>query len=348
MMMRRMVGLLFIEVSAFHTFAWAEAVLSRHRSRRRRRRRRPQLVRYVRADETPHVDYLRTALTEMRDRTFVGERQEDPRRRGDRHPVGRRARAVARCEPRDLRAAGDGRDRARGLKATPAPPRSSRGSTRSDRTCASQKRGPAAPERPAVAGLMRNRAVLRCRARNRSSSEVEVVGCPYRSYAAIAWRVCASACGAGCASDRASAPAGSAVGLPIHLAGVNGRVGLASRGDRERVGRDLTTCGSNACRRRRPVHCDRRWAIAVDVKPADTSERCVRVPVGVFPHPVLVPRPNPNPRAATTTTSPRCGRDSTAVLPLPCPMLGTFITRRPWQVIPSRPNLAFRRIRATT
>ena len=30
-------------------------------------------MRYVRADETPHVDYLRTALTEMRDRTFVGE-----------------------------------------------------------------------------------------------------------------------------------------------------------------------------------------------------------------------------------------------------------------------------------
>ncbi len=34
---------------------------------------RPRLVSYVRADETPHVDYLRTALTEMRDRTFVGE-----------------------------------------------------------------------------------------------------------------------------------------------------------------------------------------------------------------------------------------------------------------------------------
>jgi hypothetical protein len=27
----------------------------------------------VRADETPHVEYLRTALTEMRDRTFIGE-----------------------------------------------------------------------------------------------------------------------------------------------------------------------------------------------------------------------------------------------------------------------------------
>ena len=31
------------------------------------------LVSYVRADETPHVDYLRTALSEMRDRTFIGE-----------------------------------------------------------------------------------------------------------------------------------------------------------------------------------------------------------------------------------------------------------------------------------
>ena len=30
MMLRRMVGLLFIEVSAFHTFAWAEEVLVRH------------------------------------------------------------------------------------------------------------------------------------------------------------------------------------------------------------------------------------------------------------------------------------------------------------------------------
>ena len=27
---------------------------------------------YIRADETPHVDYLKTALTEMRDRTWVG------------------------------------------------------------------------------------------------------------------------------------------------------------------------------------------------------------------------------------------------------------------------------------
>jgi hypothetical protein len=30
-----------------------------------------RLVACIRADETPHVEYLRTALTEMRDRTFV-------------------------------------------------------------------------------------------------------------------------------------------------------------------------------------------------------------------------------------------------------------------------------------
>jgi hypothetical protein len=71
MMLRRMVGLLFIEVSAFHTFAWAEEVLS-DRDLVEGDGEAAALVSYVRADETPHVDYLRTALTEMRDRTFVG------------------------------------------------------------------------------------------------------------------------------------------------------------------------------------------------------------------------------------------------------------------------------------
>ena len=67
-----MIRVLFIEVSAFHTFKWAEAWLSD-----------PdlvagdgvagRLVAYIRADETPHVAYLATALTEIRDRTWVGE-----------------------------------------------------------------------------------------------------------------------------------------------------------------------------------------------------------------------------------------------------------------------------------
>ena len=72
MMVRRMVGLLFIEVSAFHTFAWAEAVLA-DTDLVAGEGTAADLVRYVCADETPHVEYLRTALTEMRDRTFVGE-----------------------------------------------------------------------------------------------------------------------------------------------------------------------------------------------------------------------------------------------------------------------------------
>jgi hypothetical protein len=72
MMLRRMVGLLFIEVSAFHTFAWAAEVLA-DTDLVAGDGRAADLVAYIRADETPHVDYLRTALTEMRDRTFVGE-----------------------------------------------------------------------------------------------------------------------------------------------------------------------------------------------------------------------------------------------------------------------------------
>ena len=72
MMLRRMVGLLFIEVSAFHTFAWAETVLADD-DLVAGNGAAAELVRCVRADETPHVEYLRTALTEMRDRTFVGE-----------------------------------------------------------------------------------------------------------------------------------------------------------------------------------------------------------------------------------------------------------------------------------
>jgi hypothetical protein len=66
-----MTRVLMIELSAFHTFAWAEAWLAD-----------PDLVAgdgeaarivsYIRADETPHVGYLATALTELRDRTWIG------------------------------------------------------------------------------------------------------------------------------------------------------------------------------------------------------------------------------------------------------------------------------------
>src|SRR4029077_3173494 len=67
-----MVRVLFIEISAFHTFRWAEAWLS-DRDLLAGGGEAADLVSYIRADETPHVDYLRTALTEMRDRTWIGE-----------------------------------------------------------------------------------------------------------------------------------------------------------------------------------------------------------------------------------------------------------------------------------
>jgi len=67
----RMIGLLFIEISAFHGFRWAEAVLS-DTDLVAGDGEPARLVSYIRADETPHVAYLRTALSEMRDRTWVG------------------------------------------------------------------------------------------------------------------------------------------------------------------------------------------------------------------------------------------------------------------------------------
>jgi hypothetical protein len=97
-MARFMLGLLFIELSAFHTFAWAEEVLS-DRDLVAGDGEAARIVSYVRRDETPHVEYLKTALTEMRDRTFIGES-------GRRYPgaaVIDRIWQVAMTESRDVR-----------------------------------------------------------------------------------------------------------------------------------------------------------------------------------------------------------------------------------------------------
>jgi hypothetical protein len=67
-----MIRVLLIEVQAFHTFAWAEAWLS-DGDLVAGDGAAADLVSYIRADETPHVGYLTTALTEMRDRTWIGE-----------------------------------------------------------------------------------------------------------------------------------------------------------------------------------------------------------------------------------------------------------------------------------
>jgi hypothetical protein len=71
-LIERMTRLLLIEISAFHLFAWAEALLSDD-ALVAGDGEAARLVSYIRSDETPHVEYLRTVLSEMRDRTFVGE-----------------------------------------------------------------------------------------------------------------------------------------------------------------------------------------------------------------------------------------------------------------------------------
>jgi len=67
----RMVRLVLIEISAFHTFIWAEALLG-DPDLVAGEGRAGEIVSWIRSDETPHVDYLRTALTELRERTVVG------------------------------------------------------------------------------------------------------------------------------------------------------------------------------------------------------------------------------------------------------------------------------------
>ena len=71
-LIERMVRLLLIEISAFHAFAWAEAVLS-DTELVAGDGEAARIVSYIRSDETPHVEYLKTVLSEMRDRTFVGD-----------------------------------------------------------------------------------------------------------------------------------------------------------------------------------------------------------------------------------------------------------------------------------
>jgi hypothetical protein len=71
-MVTLMIRVLFIEISAFHTFAWAEDWMS-DTELVGGDGAAARLVSHIRADEAPHVGYLRAALSEMRDRTWIGE-----------------------------------------------------------------------------------------------------------------------------------------------------------------------------------------------------------------------------------------------------------------------------------
>jgi hypothetical protein len=80
-----MVRVLFIEISAFHTFAWAEEWMS-DTELVAGDGEAARLVSFIRADESPHVGYLRAALSEMRDRTWLGD---DGRRYAGTEMIGR-------------------------------------------------------------------------------------------------------------------------------------------------------------------------------------------------------------------------------------------------------------------
>jgi hypothetical protein len=64
-----MVQVLVVEVFAMGTFAWGEALLS-DPELSAAPKEAADLVRFIRSDESPHVEYLRTALSELRARTL--------------------------------------------------------------------------------------------------------------------------------------------------------------------------------------------------------------------------------------------------------------------------------------
>jgi hypothetical protein len=71
-LVERMARLLLIEISAFHTFAWAEELLA-DGELLAGDGEAAKLVSFIRTDESPHVEYLKTVLSEIRDRTLLGE-----------------------------------------------------------------------------------------------------------------------------------------------------------------------------------------------------------------------------------------------------------------------------------
>lgn len=71
MLISTMLRVLFVEIKAHHVFAWSEDLLSDN-DLVAGEGEAARLVSYIRQDEAPHVEYLRTSLTEMRDRTLIG------------------------------------------------------------------------------------------------------------------------------------------------------------------------------------------------------------------------------------------------------------------------------------
>jgi len=66
-----LVNVLVVEIFAARTFDWGERLLSDPEVSEQPERA-GAMVSYIRSDESPHVEYLRTALSELRARTLRG------------------------------------------------------------------------------------------------------------------------------------------------------------------------------------------------------------------------------------------------------------------------------------
>jgi len=67
-----MTNVLIIQVFATSTFKWAEEVLS-DAEVSDAPKEASDMIRFIRSDESPHVEYLRTALSEISARTLIGD-----------------------------------------------------------------------------------------------------------------------------------------------------------------------------------------------------------------------------------------------------------------------------------
>jgi hypothetical protein len=80
LLLERLTKVLCVELAASRQFAWAEEFLSNTKLVGGNGEA-ARIVGYIRQDETPHVAYLVTVLSEMEELTFIGESGSGGRRR---------------------------------------------------------------------------------------------------------------------------------------------------------------------------------------------------------------------------------------------------------------------------
>lgn len=68
-MLSTMANVLIVEIFAAGIFEWGKQILA-HPDVSAEPERAPEMVSYIQADESPHVEYLRTALSEVAARTL--------------------------------------------------------------------------------------------------------------------------------------------------------------------------------------------------------------------------------------------------------------------------------------